>query len=329
MSRLFNTSAYPVVPPKQRLAVQPMTLYTPTNEQPLFSAYFIDWTQYNNAGALPNVGISLDVAQVTAGSATMSRIASVYIDNTSSNTPVYVVFPDTGFTVACGPGDTISQTVITSKTNAVVYGVGFTGGPQPLTTVYFSNQVLQPSQGADFSTFIPQYAASTSNPNIPNNTPYRGLALGDQQFTYQAPVQSSSIPTAPVAITDTTLPFNSPLGTYLYITAIALSLNGVVTRTAGTVTQTATYTFMLYSSDNQLFANSLFAVAIAAGAQSFAVNAQLYSQQNMQLKVRADAAIPIKLGQRGNTPAFFNNGAGYLDVVTLSAAITFTLRNEN
>jgi len=332
MSRLFNSSAYPLTAPKQRLSAQPMKLYVPTNEQPLFTAYFIDWSLYNNAGALPNVGIPLDLANVTAGSAHMSRIASVYIDNTSSNVPVYVVFPDTGFTVACGPGDAVSQTVLTAKTDAVVYGVGFTGGPQPLTTVYFSNQVLQPSSGADFGTVLPQYICSTTNANIPNNTSFRNLAIGDQQLSGAVQVWTSGNPGAPGTPTDAAIAWPAgytALGCYVYITSVKLNLVGTVNRTAGAAAENTFSTYSLYSADGELniftgYSQNLPAATVVNGT----INAPLYSNDSLQIKVRCDSGNSIKIGQNGANALFFNTGGAYGDAVRLFYQIQYTIRNE-
>lgn len=259
MARVF--ASYPVSPPQGLLYAQQYGLYQRDAAPPMHVPVFLNWTNYNAAGSIPNAGVQVDLGQGLQGNASLDRVSAVYVDNSDCNVPVYIYFPDTGYTVAVAPGQQLAQNVITTSVKPVIYGLGFTGGAQPLTIVYFTNRILQAAQGSDTSFVIPQYYASVFSGNpVANQTPYRTLALGDRMLQAQTPafLTAAGNPTftsvtlvggalqpsyynitgSPISSTVSFTPNNA--GAYVYITQITLALSGlsVLQEVSGAPTQT-------------------------------------------------------------------------------------------
>ena len=338
MTRLFSSTL--TKPPIAKPIISPMKLYSPSTDQPLFATALIDWNSYNNGGAISAVGVIYNLDQ-GATTAQIGRILSVYIDNSASNVPVYVSFPDTGFEVVCGPGDTTTQTVITSGVVAKVYGVGFTGGPQPLTTVIFCNQVLQPSAASDFATFTPLYFCSTTNTLVPNNTAYRSLAVGDYTIIGDAQINATGTPVSNTPPARASFPWPagfSKSGCYVYITAILLEISGYTFYGS-----TATVAFNRQGAVT--LEDTLGSVKLRGGLANTSTGANsgragvaktLLSWSGLQIKARCDSANPFTLGLDQTVglydqDIYYNNGVGtgYLDFIFAHATVICTLRDES
>jgi len=97
----------------------------------------IDWSVYN-LGNGESLGLEVDMSGI-APTNQLDLIRSVYIDNIASPTPMYVYFPDTGFTVVCKPYTATWAPVVTNARKATVYGIGFTTQQIPLVNVFFTN----------------------------------------------------------------------------------------------------------------------------------------------------------------------------------------------
>lgn len=230
---------------KTKPIAQPIGIYKPTRQQPVALPVVINWTQYNNAGAIANAGVSVDMSSGAAGTPyVLDHIASVSIDNTFSNVPIYVYFPDTGFTVVCAPDSTVQSHVVSNGLAAYIFGLGFTGGVQPYTTITFYNTVIPNAIGQESTYVQPQNLASVYSGNpVTNQTPYRNLALGDrvmnQQINAQTTVSGATV--TPLMVTSSgvslindsvhtppSLSFQfSPnnAGAYVYITGFDISMS--------------------------------------------------------------------------------------------------------
>jgi hypothetical protein len=337
MSKLFTQRNYPIVPfgdsTGNRIMALPMTLYTPTNEQPRFAPIKIDWKLYNANGAIPNVGIDVNLGQLTSGGASLGRIASVFIDNSTSNVPVYVVMADTGFTVPCGPGDSVTTPVITSDTAVKIYGVGFTGGSQPRTDVYFTNQVLQPSQSSDFHTVIPQLLCSTANVAVANNTPYRAQAAGDRMLAATCDLTALGYaPARPGFAFDWVWPndfANISSGAYVYITAISMMIAGSRATLVG-----ATPPYYGYVATLGLW-DTVGAARFLADHQreiipdsSVTFTEQLFSWTGLQIKAQIGINNRFSFGYFDGEAMYYNNATQYFDNAWLRVSLVYTARDE-
>jgi hypothetical protein len=368
MARLFNGVLL-----KSALfspTAQPITLFGKSNLPPLQVSAFIDWKLYNNNGAIKTVGIPLDLGSggtfqaantggTGANTAVIDRVVSVYIDNSGSNVPVYVVFPDTGHTIICGPQSTETDLALTNGLKVIIYGLGFTGGPQPTTQIFFSNTILQANSSPEVSFVAPQYFASDTAPGITNQTPYRALAVGDRQtsiaynpivqttaptFTGSNNVISNSMPT-------TNFNFGSTsLGTYVYITAVYIVMSSAWfdfnnTTANGTLWE-ADCTF---SVQDVTFGSFNFQIPQAqvvslGSGPSTNVTAQfhdtrtvaLLQMSGLQIKARADASFSVSmnrpLGINAGATAFtgpLSTSCGARDSGNIITTFTYTIRDES
>lgn len=99
----------------------------------------IDWAQYGASSLNQRIGVSVNLLGQGSTQIALDYIRSVYIDNTFSNVPVYVQFPDTLFTVVCPPGAVVMSPVATYLQQATIYAEGFTDAALPKCSVHFMN----------------------------------------------------------------------------------------------------------------------------------------------------------------------------------------------
>lgn len=126
-------------------------LCTPAVEKPAQVPIVIDWAAYGVVTGTLSKGVLVNL-QAGGVKAPISQIRSIYIDNSFSNSPIYVQFPDTGFTVFAPPGAIVTQPVVTNLLQARVVGFSFFGNTQPKTNILFMNIEMQPNVSlADFS----------------------------------------------------------------------------------------------------------------------------------------------------------------------------------
>lgn len=110
----------------------------------------INWQAYS-ASLIPGTNL-VDVAipfQMNAAPASaLDIVKSVNIDNSGNLYPVYVYFPDTGYTVLCQANSTRVANVLSTSIAPVICcpGVG-NANSDFLTTVYFNNFVSEPENG--------------------------------------------------------------------------------------------------------------------------------------------------------------------------------------
>jgi hypothetical protein len=100
----------------------------------------IDWAiaPYLASTLKPVVAVEIDLLG-QAVQQPLDQIRSVYIDNSNSITPMYVVFPDTNFLIQCPPRSVAWQPVLTGQQKAIIFGVGFVSGLIPNTPIHFTN----------------------------------------------------------------------------------------------------------------------------------------------------------------------------------------------
>jgi hypothetical protein len=100
----------------------------------------IDWASdpYLASTLNPTVAVSVNLLG-QAVQTPLDQIRSVYIDNSNSITPIYILFPDTNFLIQCPPRSVAWQPVLTGQQKAIIMGVGFEDNLVPVTPVHFSN----------------------------------------------------------------------------------------------------------------------------------------------------------------------------------------------
>jgi hypothetical protein len=131
---------------------QTFQVCAPVNNQPPACApVLINWALYNNgngaaSGAQTGVNINLLVGGVKPP---IAKIECVYIDNSYSNIPVYISFPDTGFVAAAGANQIVMVPVLTNVLQCTIYAEGFDGISVPLTRVLLMDK------------YVAQYVVST------------------------------------------------------------------------------------------------------------------------------------------------------------------------
>lgn len=115
----------------------------PANSQPTRVTFMIDWATYGASPTNQQVGVLVNLVYGNNSSNKLDSIRSVYIDNSFSDVPVYVYFPDSAFVVVAPPNSVTIQPVMTSSVQALIYAEGFTE-VVPLTTVIFTNAEIEP-----------------------------------------------------------------------------------------------------------------------------------------------------------------------------------------
>ena len=314
-------------------------MYAPSRQTPAMVPIFINWTLYNSNGAIPNIGVDVNLSSSSASSPlTIDKIASVSIDNTGSNVPVYVYFPDTQYVIVCGPGQTVIENAVTGGCVAKICGIGFTGGVQPTSLICFYNSVLQPLISGETSFVQPQNFATTPNTLIPNNTPLRPLAVGDLNLSQSTTIYGSTAPTISVGTvtgpagtkTAFTWPAGfSTLGCYVYITAVQIKIAGLVSRGAGAAAYVGTCTLGFFDTLGSVSLLTDFATNFAAGISSTGVNVEVLSWTGLNIKARCDVSNPFYIGYNAGAFQYFQFAPNYSDVMNLRATVICTLRNEN
>lgn len=143
----------------------------------------INWLVYGVSSSVPNMGVTVNLDALSPAPI-LSKIVSVYIDNTDSAIPIFVLFPDTGFVAVAQPNSTLWLPVLTKSTRCVVYGVGFVTGAIPETLVYLCDEYVSGMVDIERLFTYPQFRSSMRIPsqNI-FSTGYNAPALGDQTIT--------------------------------------------------------------------------------------------------------------------------------------------------
>lgn len=176
------------------------------------------WLAYGASSAIQNINVAVSLEGKVV-SAKFDQVRSVYIDNLGSDTPVYVNFPDTAYTVVAKPNSEGWYPVYSNSLKFNVVGLGFVTGAIPTTIVIPSNVALPPNVNTELDQGLNLWLASAtiSRGTTIYNRDYGVPALGDQ--TLQARVALNGL-------SSTTL-FNSPLASgFIYLTAISVEIIG-------------------------------------------------------------------------------------------------------
>lgn len=190
-------------------------------QQGLVCPISIDWTKYPASSAAPNQNIIVNLAG-NGVTPTIPNIRSIFIDNTNSNVPLYVFFPDTGHSVTCAPNAEGWFPVYTNGLIAWVIGEGFVTGQIPVSLILFTNIFVQPFTNYELEQNVSLLKASPTitRGNILYNANFGAAALGDQLYS-SAPLSATVGATIPLWGT----PYAA--GTFLYLTALSVRAMGV------------------------------------------------------------------------------------------------------
>lgn len=151
--------------------------------QGVAAPFLFNWLSYGASTAVPALVVPLDMSSLAK---TLGALRSVYIDNTGSDTPIYVYFPDTQQTIVCQPNCTIWAPCYTNNMQAWVAGLGFLTGDIPSTYIMFTNLTVPPAVDIELATAINLWRASSSitRGNTIYNSNLGVPALGDQTINY-------------------------------------------------------------------------------------------------------------------------------------------------
>jgi len=131
-------STIPILAFRETLISQPIGLLQKPPGVPRAVGVSVNWADYGVGPAKVNLGITVFLSSTGSPVQGLDQCRSVYVDNTNSNVPIYVQFPDTKFTVVIPPNSSGWYPVVTNALLAVIYGIGFTP-TVPKTSVYFTN----------------------------------------------------------------------------------------------------------------------------------------------------------------------------------------------
>ena len=173
------------------------------------------WLSYGASTSKPNINVLVDCD--IANLRSLDQIRSVYIDNLGSDTPIYVYFPDTGYTITAKPNSEGWYPAFTNAKKIWVIGLGFLTGDIPSSYVILCNIPLPPSVNTEIDNAVALFKAS---PTITRgttlyNSNYGVPALGDQLFS------SARLDLSTVG--NTVNLFNTPYSKgFLYLTYLAI-----------------------------------------------------------------------------------------------------------
>lgn len=242
----------------------------------------IDWSAYNVSSSLSSMGIAVSFVGAGATASLIPRLAMVYIDNTSSNVPVYIRFSDSGQVIVAQPYSAGWYPCLTATFTATIYGVGFVTGQIPITQFLFSDTFVPPFSALELQQAQVLYKASRSIT--------RGTTIFNQDFSVpaigdQTTQTTLNLTTNGVTATVMNTPYAAPAN-FLYLIGLSIFLCNVARASGGV------YDLFLESTGA---AGILFQWNFGVGtAQS---NLLMFNQTGMNLKL--DAAQTWRL--RGDT----------------------------
>lgn len=175
------------------------------------------WLSYGASTLVPNINVLVDISQQPC--VKLDQIRSVYIDNLGSDNPIYVYFPDTGYTVSAKPNSAGWYPAYTNARQLWVIGEGFLTNDIPQTSVILSNLFLPPSVNVEVDNAVALWKASPTitRGNTIFNSAFGVPALGDQLFASAVLNLNTIGNTVPLWNT----PFSSG---FLYLTSLVINI---------------------------------------------------------------------------------------------------------
>jgi hypothetical protein len=141
----------------------------------------IVWANYTTF--FSNVAVRVDLSPSSV-STPLGQIRSVYIDNMGSANPVYVQFPDTGYTVVAKENSAGWFPVYTNQFKFSIIALGINTSNIPIASVLVTNIAIEASIDVEIDSTVAQFLSSPSNARIGTFQPGNSApALGDQFLT--------------------------------------------------------------------------------------------------------------------------------------------------
>lgn len=119
-----------------------------------------NWISYGASSAVPNINVLLNVKFGQAP--LLQRINSIYIDNTNSNVPIYIYFPDTGYTIVQAPNSEGWHVACTNSFSFWVIAEGFVTGQIPSTVIIATDLPVQENTDYELQQQVALFRASQS-----------------------------------------------------------------------------------------------------------------------------------------------------------------------
>lgn len=163
-------------------------LSLPSSLPPTGIAITVDWAVYGASSAKPAIGIAVNLQGGTPRQK-LDYIKTVFVDNTASNVPVYVQFPDSGQVISVAPNTSAWYPAVTNGVIANVYALGMATGQIPVTQFIFTNVFVPPYADPEITSVQPLYRATAqiaAGSSI-YNTDFGIPALGDTSTRAQLP----------------------------------------------------------------------------------------------------------------------------------------------
>lgn len=238
-------------------------------------AVYIDWINYMVALGTTSCGVDVNLDGNSPG-AKLSGIAAVYIDNTASELPIYVYFPDTRFVAVAQPNCAIWVPVTTALTQCTVFGINLPGTTYPKTNIFLVDSVVPGFVDIEKQYVYDQWKSSPvinrgDNPQTPG---YAGPALGDQIQQASLALQGTG---GSVVTTNLFGGLAATAGNFVYVTSIDMLVTSIG---FGTNVVTADYLRIASTGASGTLVNCAY---VTAGGTF--LNQHLYTMSGLQLRL--------------------------------------------
>lgn len=179
---------------------------------------FFDWNAYGASSNRSSINVKVTLQPPTNRDKLLKQIASVYIDNTNSNVPIYVYCPDTKYSCVAQPNSAGWYPLYTNQQEIWVIGQGFTDGSIPQTQVFVTDLFIPPYTDQEILSTQSLFLAS---PNIT-----RGTTIYNKNFGIPALGDQTQQAVLGLTVAGGTVPlFGTPRASgFVYLTAIHFSI---------------------------------------------------------------------------------------------------------
>ena len=280
MSRSFL--GIPTFPLQTQVVGQPLLLAKKSSFPPTVVPITIDWNgPFNLAGGVPDVGMVFNLL-TSAVKQQLDIIQSVFIDNTGSNTPIYIHFPSTGMTISVAPHTSDWFPAVTQDLLVQVFALGLVVGQIPTTQIMFTNVLVNPYSDPEQNFAIQEGLASPSITRGNNifNTNFAVPALGDQTINFNDGI----LDTMPAGTVIRDHLFSTPQSGFIYLTHIDVSSYGTTDDLVSwTIDSVASGGTTLYT-----FVNRDLTKVYQTDIRLSAMNVKLDATKNWQLRVQTN-----------------------------------------
>lgn len=264
----------------------------------------INWLSYGASSSVPNMGVSVNLETQTPAPI-LTKIVSVFIDNTNSIVPIFIYFEDTGFVAVAQPNSTLWLPVLTGLTRCVVYGVTFATGAIPVTRIFLCDQYVEGFSDIERLLTFPQFRASGDIPSESLFTNgYGSPTLGDRSAGMTA--QFNVLSTTPAFSQGVLIPYTTP-GKIISINSLYGFVSGAELIGSGSAYQS------IYL---QNLTNTYFISGLNIQSDPPSPTVVFWNHHNINVKINHTSDLSIWMG------AAVSGGADYFSIWTISCIYT-------